>query len=315
MATRTIAIETRDLSKVYRKHLGRKPQPTLVGLNLQVFENEIYGFLGKNGAGKTTTIKLLCGLLKPNTGTALILGQQVPSRDARKLVGYLPENPYFYEYLTAKETLDFYGRLRGLDAKTRAREWDRLSEDLDLRTIADQRLRGFSKGMRQRLGFAVALVGNPPIVILDEPMSGLDPMGRRRIRDLIVRLRDEKKTVFFSSHVLSDVEMISDRVGMLVNGRLHRQGVMDDLLATRVQLVEVVAHGLAPHVAQEIARDAYRTHHTEENDHFSFSDMDKANAAVSEILAHGAQLMEFSPVRESLEDYFVREQIQVEIGA
>ncbi len=315
MATRTVAIETRDLSKVYRKHLGRKPQPTLVGLNLQVFENEIYGFLGKNGAGKTTTIKLLCGLLKPNTGTALILGQQVPSRDARKLVGYLPENPYFYEYLTAKETLEFYGRLRGLDAKTRAREWDRLSEDLDLRTIADQRLRGFSKGMRQRLGFAVALVGNPPIVILDEPMSGLDPMGRRRIRDLIVRLRDEKKTVFFSSHVLSDVEMISDRVGMLVNGRLHRQGVMDDLLATRVQLVEVVAHGLAPHVAQEIARDAYRTRHTEENDHFSFSDMDKANAAVSEILAHGAQLMEFSPVRESLEDYFVREQVQVEIGA
>ncbi len=315
MATRTVAIETCDLSKVYRKHLGRKPKPTLIGLNLQVYENEIYGFLGKNGAGKTTTIKILCGLMKPNTGTARILGQSVPSRDARKLVGYLPENPYFYEYLTPKETLQFYGKLRGLDAKERAREWDRLSEDLDLRTIADQRVRGFSKGMRQRLGFAVALVGNPPIVILDEPMSGLDPMGRRRIRDLIIRLRDDKKTVFFSSHVLADVELISDRVGMLVNGRLHRQGVMDDLLATRVQLVEVVARGLAPHVAQDIARDAYRTRHTEENDHFSFSDMEKANAAVAEILAHGAKLLEFSPVRESLEDYFVREQVQVEVGA
>ncbi len=314
MGAKTIAIETCELHKVYRKHLGRKGKPTLAGLNLQIFENEIYGFLGKNGAGKTTTIKMLCGLMKPDSGSARILGQKVPSRDARKLVGYLPENPYFYEYLTPKETLTFYGRLRGLSAKERAREWDRLSLDLDLRDIADQRVRGFSKGMRQRLGFAVALVGNPPIVILDEPMSGLDPMGRRRIRDLIVRLRDEKKTVFFSSHVLSDVELISDRVGMLVNGRLHRQGVMDDLLATRVQLVEVVARGLEPHVAQEIARTAFRTRHSEESDHFSFSDMDQANAAAAEVLAHGARLIEFSPVRESLEDYFVREQVQVEVG-
>jgi ABC-2 type transport system ATP-binding protein len=315
MAARTIAIETCELSKVYRRHLGRKGKPTLDGLNLQIYENEIYGFLGKNGAGKTTTIKMLCGLMKPDSGVARILGQKVPSRNARKLVGYLPENPYFYEYLSPKETLTFYGRLRGLSAKERAREWDRLSVDLDLRDIADQRIRGFSKGMRQRLGFAVALVGNPPVVILDEPMSGLDPMGRRRIRDLIVRLRDEKKTVFFSSHVLSDVELISDRVGMLVNGRLHRQGVMDDLLATRVQLVEVVARGLDPHAARDIARDAYRTRHTEESDHFSFTDMDKANAAAGEILARGARLIEFSPVRESLEDYFVREQVQVEVGA
>jgi ABC-2 type transport system ATP-binding protein len=315
MTNRSIAIETTGLTKAYKRHLGRKPKLTLTGLDLQIFENEIYGFLGKNGAGKTTTIKLLCGLMKPTAGSARILGEKVPSRDARKLVGYLPENPYFYEYLTPRETLEFYGRLRGLSAKERTHEWDRLSVDLDLVSIADQRVRGFSKGMRQRLGFAVALVGNPPVVILDEPMSGLDPMGRRRIRDLIVRLRDEGKTVFFSSHVLSDVELISDRVGMLVNGKLHRQGVMDDLLATRVQLVEVVARGLAPYHAQEIARDAYRVRHSEESDHFSFTDMDKANAAVREIVAHGAKLVEFSPVRESLEDYFVREQVQVEVGA
>ena len=213
-------------------------------------------FLGKNGAGKTTTIKILCGLMRPNSGSARVMGHDVRSRDARKLVGYLPENPYFYEYLTPKETIEFYGRLRGLDKTERAREWDRLSEQLDLRDIGNQRVRGFSKGMRQRLGFAVALVGNPPVLILDEPMSGLDPMGRRRIRDLIVTLRDQKKTIFFSSHVLSDVELISDRVGMLVNGKLHRQGVMDDLLATRVHLVEVVARGIPDHIVSQLVAKA-----------------------------------------------------------
>lgn len=315
MGTKQYAIETADLVKVYRRHAWSRSKPTLAGLTIQVLEREIYGFLGKNGAGKTTTIKILCGLMRPTNGSARILGHDVRSRDARKLVGYLPENPYFYEYLTPKETLDFYGRLRGLDKSERAREWDRLSEQLDLREIANQRVRGFSKGMRQRLGFAVALVGNPPVLILDEPMSGLDPMGRRRIRDLIVTLRDQKKTIFFSSHVLSDVELISDRVGMLINGKLHRQGVMDDLLATRVRLVEVIARGIPDHVVSTLVSKAYRSRHSETGHHFSFSDLDKANEAAREIQMNGGTLLEFAPLRESLEDYFVREQVEVEVGA
>ncbi len=315
MGTKRIAIESTDLVKVYRRHSWSRAKPTLNGLTLQVQEREVYGFLGKNGAGKTTAIKILCGLIRPNGGSAQIMGCDVRSRDARKLVGYLPENPYFYEYLTPRETIEFYGRLRGLDKPGRDREWDRLSEQLDLREIAGQRVRGFSKGMRQRLGFAVALVGNPPILILDEPMSGLDPMGRRRVRDLIVSLRDQNKTIFFSSHVLSDVELIADRVGMLVNGRLHRQGVMDDLLATRVYLVEVVAKDIPDHVVTSLVAKAYRSRHSEQGHHFSFSDLDGANAAAREIQMHGGTLMEFIPLRESLEDFFVREQVEVEVGA
>lgn len=315
VSTKQIALECRELVKSYRRHSWTRSKPTLAGLSLQVLEREIYGFLGKNGAGKTTTIKILCGLMRANSGTATIMGLDVRSRDARKLIGYLPENPYFYEYLTPKETLEFYGRLRGLDKAERSRDWDRLSEQLDLREIADQRIRGFSKGMRQRLGFAVALVGNPSILILDEPMSGLDPMGRRRVRDLIVALRDQNKTIFFSSHVLSDVELIADRVGMLVNGRLHRQGVMDDLLATRVYLVEVIAKEIPDHVITSLVASAYRSRHSEQGHHFSFSSLDQANEAAREIQLHGGTLLEFIPLRESLEDYFVREQVQVEVGA
>jgi len=309
------AIETRALTKVYKRQFWRKPRPTLDGLEIEVRRREIYGFLGKNGAGKTTTIKILCGLMRPTSGTARIAGVDVRERQARTHIGYLPENPYFYEYLTPKETIEFYARLKGLDAAERAREWDRLSEDLDLRDIAHQRVRGFSKGMRQRLGFAVALVGNPPILILDEPMSGLDPMGRRRIRDLILAQRDTGKTIFFSSHVLSDVELISDRVGLLVNGRLKRQGVMDDLLATRISLVEIVARNVPDHIAGGLAANAYRSRCSEQGHHFAFRDLDTANDAARTIQIHGGTLLEFSPMKETLEDYFVREQAEVEVGA
>lgn len=315
MSTSKFAIETGQLTKCYKRHFASKAKPTLDGLDIQVHQNEVYGFLGKNGAGKTTTIKILCGLMRPTSGWAQIMGRNVRAREARQLIGYLPENPYFYEYLNPKETIEFYGRLKGLSQGERAREWDRLSEDLDLRDIAGQRIRGFSKGMRQRLGFAVALVGNPPILILDEPMSGLDPMGRRRIRDLILGLRDAQKTIFFSSHVLSDVEQISDRVGMLVNGRLHRQGVMDDLLAMRINLVEVVARNLPEFLAQEIGQSAYRARHTEQGYHFCFTDLDKANDAARKIHAHDGTLVEFAPIKETLEDYFVREQVEMEVGA
>lgn len=302
------AIATTDLSKTYRTGLAGKAIPSLDGLNLTVQSGEVFGFLGRNGAGKTTTIKLLCSLIRPTRGAASIFGHDVRTKAARRVIGYLPENPYFYEYLTPRETLDFYGRLQGLNASERAREWQKLSELLDLGRIADQRIRGFSKGMRQRLGFAVALVGDPPLLILDEPMSGLDPLGRRNIRELILRLRRERKTVFFSSHVLGDVQQICDRVGILVKGKLQSQGRIDELLQERVSFVEVIANNLTEAQAAEIAGKATSTRRSEAGFHFVLPDLAMANEAVRAVYAFGGELHDFITVRESLEDYFMRVQ-------
>ncbi len=302
------AIETKNLRKVYKRQLWTRGATALESLSLQINENEVFGFLGKNGAGKTTAIKILCGLLRPSGGSAFVHGVDVRKREARELLGYLPENPYFYEYLSPRETIGFYGRLNGMSAKDRRREWDRLSDALDLREIGDQRVRSFSKGMRQRLGFAVALIGDPKVLILDEPMSGLDPMGRRMIRDLILRARDEGKTVFFSSHVLSDVEQISDRIGMLVDGKLRSVGSIDEILSKRVSMIEIIAKDIPEFVAQEIEKMSIRSRVTEAGIQFCFSKLEEANEVARKIHAYDGTLVEFTPVKESLEDFFVREQ-------
>ena len=302
------AIEMKNLRKVYKRQLWTRGATALESLSLKINENEVFGFLGKNGAGKTTAIKILCGLLRASGGSAFVHGVDVRKRESRELLGYLPENPYFYEYLSPRETIGFYGRLNGMNARDRRREWDRLSEALDLRDIADQRVRSFSKGMRQRLGFAVALIGDPKVLILDEPMSGLDPMGRRMIRELILRARDDGKTVFFSSHVLSDVEQISDRIGMLVDGKLRSVGSIDEILSKRVSMIEVTAKDLPEFVAKEIEQMSIRSRVTERGIQFCFSELEQANEVARKIHAYGGTLVEFTPVKETLEDYFVREQ-------
>jgi ABC-2 type transport system ATP-binding protein len=302
------AIMTRDLTKVYRSQIGKAPVRSLDGLNLTVREHEVFGFLGQNGAGKTTTIKMLCSLLRPTRGEAFVFGENVRTRRGRTRIGYLPESPYFYEYLNPRETLDFYGRLQGLDARARAREWTELGEMLDLARYGTQRVRGFSKGMRQRLGFAVALVGNPDVLILDEPMSGLDPLGRRRIRELILALRDRGKTLFFSSHVLGDVEQVCDRVGILVRGELTSEGRIDKLLERKVRQVEVITAGLGDDDAARIAAGARSSRVSDAGRHFLYDSEEEANAAARAVLGAGGALVEFTQVRESLEDYFMREQ-------
>lgn len=301
------AIVTDKLSKVYRS-VGKAPVKSLDGLDLTIEENEVYGFLGRNGAGKTTTIKILCSLLKPTAGEAFIFGKNVRTPEARRLAGYLPEQPYFYEYLTPRETIDFYGRLQKLDRAERDRQWDKLSELLDLREIAGQRIKGFSKGMRQRMGFAVALVGDPPLLILDEPMSGLDPVGRRMIRDLIMRCRDEKKTIFFSSHVMADVEQICDRVSILVRGKLTHRGRIDELLGHHVKAVDVTAANVSEECRAALAGLAVKHRRLDEQDCFTFADRDAANDAARRIYEAGGHLVEFLTVKETLEDFFLRQQ-------
>ncbi len=302
------AIATRNLTKVYRGHIGRGAVKSLDNLSLTVAPNEVFGFLGRNGAGKTTAIKILCSLLRATQGEAFVMGQDTRRPATRKQIGYLPENPYFYEYLTPRETLDFYGELHGLTRAERAAEWEQLADLLDLRDIAGQRVRGFSKGMRQRLGFAVALVGDPEVLILDEPMSGLDPLGRRMIRELILLFHDRGKTIFFSSHVLGDVEQICSRVGILVQGRLTTQGRLDELLDRRVNRVEIIAAGLSEAAATALATRSDGIRESEQGRHFFVNDMEAANALAADILQSGGALAEFTPIRESLEEYFVREQ-------
>jgi ABC-2 type transport system ATP-binding protein len=299
------AIVTRALSKTY-KVVGKAAVRSLQGLDLEVAENEVFGFVGRNGAGKTTTIKLLCGLIHASSGGASLFGEDISRRESRRLVGYMPEQPYFYEYLTPRETLTFYGRLRGLSAAQRRAQWDRVAGLLELEDIADRRIRSFSKGMRQRVGFAVALVGDPPLLILDEPMSGLDPIGRRMIREAILRLRDEGKTIFFSSHVLSDVEELCDRIGMLVEGRLVHHGRVDDLPGRRMKEVEVTAEGLDASVAASLAARTSGHRRFDQADLFRVADLDAANALTAEILAAGGRIRALQPLRESLEDFFAR---------
>lgn len=301
------AIVTKKLSKIYRG-LGKASVKSLDELDLTIEENEVYGFLGRNGAGKTTTIKILCGLLKASSGEAFVFGENVRTPQARRLIGYLPEQPYFYEYLTPRETIEFYGKLQKLSPAERDHQWDKLSELLDLRDIANQRIKGFSKGMRQRIGFAVALVGDPPLLILDEPMSGLDPIGRRMIRDLIMRCRDEKKTLFFSSHVMSDVEQICDRVSILIKGKLTHRGRIDQLLNKETKTVEIIAAGLDDATREAIGAKAQTHRRVDEQDIFTIADEALANSAVRDIHQAGGRIVEFVPVRESLEDFFLQQQ-------
>src|SRR3954451_18152552 len=235
-----IVVEADKLQKTFALGFLRKRVRAVHEVSFQVHRNEIFGFLGPNGAGKTTTIKMMMGLIFPTAGESRIFGHKVPSLQARRRLGFLPENPYFYDYLSGEELLDLMGRLFGLDRRERRRRAQRLLDRVGLGRAEGRALRKYSKGMLQRLGIAQALVNDPELVVLDEPMSGLDPIGRKEIRDLIVELKREGKTVLFSTHILSDVELICDRVAMIVGGRMRDVGPLSQLLSPRLLHTEVV---------------------------------------------------------------------------
>jgi ABC-2 type transport system ATP-binding protein len=234
------------LRKVFRHPWTLKTKVAVESLSLTVERGEIFGLLGPNGAGKTTTLKMLLGLLKPTSGQAWLLGRPIGRPESRKQVGYLPENPYFFDRLTAREFLIFSARLAGLDGKRAAARADAWLERLGLRERAHTPLRKFSKGMVQRVGLAHALLHDPELVFLDEPMSGLDPLGRREFRDLILECRERGTTVVFSSHILPDVELLCDRVCVLARGAIARSGTLDDLLAGEEDGAEIVVAGITP---------------------------------------------------------------------
>ncbi|HOK08324.1 MAG TPA: ABC transporter ATP-binding protein [Candidatus Hydrogenedens sp.] len=307
----TVILKTVNLTK---KYSGLTPDRihAVKDLTLEIKKGEVFGFLGRNGAGKTTTIKMICGLLLPTSGEVYINNVEATNPEARRTLGYLPEQPYFYEYLTPRETIDFYGRLKGMTSKERHEEWLRLEELLQLKTISDIRLKNFSKGMRQKIGFAIALVGNPDLLILDEPMSGLDPVGRKHIRELIQQQREFGKTIFFSSHVLSDVEQLCDRVGVLSRGKLVASGNIRDVLQQEIRKVEVVFKSAPTHVISELEYQGILLRKWEDYTHFQFENLQIANDAVFKCISAGGHLVELSPQKETLEDFFIRMQIKEE---
>jgi ABC-2 type transport system ATP-binding protein len=299
-------IEVKDLAKTYRTPFRRKKVEALRGVTFAVERGEIFGFLGPNGAGKTTTIRILMGLIQATGGAASIFGERVPSRAARQRLGFLPEQPYFYDYLTVGELCDLAGRLFGVDATTRKQRADRLIARVGLERARTQPLKKFSKGMMQRAGLAQALMNDPDLVVLDEPMSGLDPIGRKEVRDLILELRDAGKTVFFSSHILTDVEALSDRVAIVARGKIQAFGSPHELLRQSVLGIEVTLHlpdGAEPGALAEGATNVRRTGQDVTLSLPGDADVDALLARGREL---GAKVVSVAPRHETLEDLFLR---------
>ena len=300
------AVETVGLTKDYRLGFWRgRPKRALDGLDLRVEGSEIFGLLGPNGAGKSTTLKILLRLIFPTSGTARILGRDAGDVSLRARVGYVPENPYFYDHLTAEEFLNYAGQLFGLAASERRRRVDELIERVGLSDSRRVPLGKFSKGMTQRLGIAQALINDPEVLFLDEPMSGLDPLGRREVRDLILRLKAEGKTVFFSTHILSDAEMLCDRVAILNQGRLEGCGELRQILGLEVQTVEIVLEDPAPELVDELAPLSRSRVRTGRRVRFAIPAECDVNRILDGALHQGARIVSVNPVRVSLEDYFV----------
>lgn len=297
------AIEIENLTKDYPfGFLHLKKKRSLEGLTMQVENGEVFGFLGPNGAGKSTTIKLLVGLIFPEAGTARILGKPITDIEMHRNIGYLPEQPYFYDYLTAAEVLDYFARFHDLTAADRKERVTRMLKKVGLETAGKIQLRKYSKGMLQRVGLAQAILHDPQVVILDEPMSGLDPIGRREVRDIILELKRDGKTVMFSTHILSDAEMLCDRVGVIVGGKLRGVGAPGEIVGMKAQGMEILFElpgGVAtagPIVAKATKTgDRYRMHVSEE----------ELYGALEQLHAAGAKVLSVAQVKPSLEEYFM----------
>ncbi len=296
------AIRIQDLHKTFRLGFIPKARPILKGITFAVREGEIFGYLGPNGAGKTTTIKCLLGLIRPDAGTVDILGRSSLSPRSREALGFLPENPYFYDYLTAREFLAFTADLFGLPRRDKEERIARLLALVGLERAADLPLRKYSRGMLQRAGLAQALINEPKLVILDEPLGGMDPLGRKEIRDIIVRFKDEGKTVFFTSHILQDIEMICDRVAIIVGGRIVKEGALRDLVSEKVLFTEVTVAGVAAEAFGGLGESL-----SVQGDRVLLKVFEEAK--VDEVLElvrdRKGRLVSLSPRTETLEDIFV----------
>jgi len=298
------AIEIIGLKKTFTSNFLLKKYDVLKGINISVEKGEIYGFLGPNGAGKTTTIKCMLGLISFDSGESFIYDKNSRSLETRKKIGFLPEHPYFYDYLTAKELLCFSGMLFSIPVKKVKNKAKDLLELVGLEGKEDLKLKKFSKGMIQRLGFAQALINDPEIVILDEPFSGVDPIGRKELRDLIISLKKSGKTLFFSSHILQDMEMIVDTVGIILEGKIIKQGKLYDLISHSVQYYEVVFKD----VDESLLRSNNIGFELKDNNYITrLKDFENLNHIIEFVIMNHGKIVSIIPIKMSLEDIFLRE--------
>ncbi len=298
------ALEIRNLKKTFKSNFLIRQYPVLKGIDITVEKGEIYGFLGPNGAGKTTTMKCIIGLIYPDTGEISIFGQPSDDTARRRNIGFLPEQPYFYDYLTAEELLMFSGMLFSLPTKQTRQKTGELLELVGLEQKKNLKLKKYSKGMLQRVGLAQALINEPEFLILDEPFSGLDPIGRKELRDIILSLRDNGKTIFFSSHILQDMEMMVDRVGIILDGTIRKEGKLSELISHSVRYYEIVFTGideniLANHPAKYVFQD---------NHYIARLDtVDETNKIIEFIVQNKGKIISITPIKRTLEDIFFEE--------
>lgn len=298
------ALEIKNLSKTFVSNFLINKTRVLNGINLEVNSGEIYGFLGPNGAGKTTTIKCILGLLSADKGQINIFGRSTQKIEAREPVGFLPENPYFYEYLTVKELLIFNARLYSLPVKQAREKAAHLIQLVGLTGKENIKLKKFSKGMIQRAGLAQAMINNPDLLILDEPFSGLDPMGRKELRDIILQLKEDGKTIFFSSHILQDMEMIADTVGIIFQGQITKEGKLSRLITKSIESYEVVCRGI-----DQTVLDEKRVKAVKKDGQFfiRLGNPKQVNKLVDALQDRGGEIVSVTPIRMTLEDIFIKE--------
>ena len=296
-------LDLRDVRKSFRGHLGIGKKEILRGLSLSVRPGEVFGLLGPNGAGKTTTLKLILGLLRVDSGSIEIWGEPPRNAEVRDRIGFLPENPYFYDYLTARELLDLYARLHGFSRSERQDRVERALLRVGMAGRADTPMRKFSKGMIQRIGLAQAIQHDPDLLIFDEPMSGLDPIGRREVRDLILELREEGRTIFFSSHILQDAEQICDRAMILKEGKSIFTGDLSDLVDRKVQSIEVGLRGTAS--VEGLPCEPISSH--DDGVLVRVADAGALEPLLREATARGFSIESVWPRKDTLEDIFLRE--------
>jgi ABC-2 type transport system ATP-binding protein len=309
-------IEVENLSKDYRQHFWTPLRRVLNAVSFEVKQGEIFGFLGPNGSGKSTTIKILFEIIFPSGGTARLFGKKLGDKEAKSRIGFLPENPYFYDYLTSTQFLKFHGQLLGLSSATLAKRIPEVLALVGMKGTDSMYLRSFSKGMLQRIGLAQAIVHDPELVILDEPMTGLDPVGRKEVRDLMLTLKEAGKTVFFSTHILSDVETLCDRVAILNKGHLLKCGSFAELLSVDTKYVDFLWKANSAKVLEYFkGLDAkysisgeivYLKVEPKSNE--SLVDFEgRINQIVQKGMEMGAKVQSLSPKKDSLEDVFVKQ--------